>query len=112
MRSRFPRNSGRFILALMIFGAVLGIRLAPWAPDEPVVDDSPVGVVRVPQLRFRDPAALEAAVPKQRRDDGDRAAHHAAARRPPRAAHLGPRARTGQLSTVDSRRSQTLRPER
>jgi len=96
----------------MIFGAVLGIRLAPWAPDEPVVDDSPVGVVRVPQVRFRDPAALEAAVPKQRRDDGDRAAHRAAARRPPRAAHLGPRARTGQLSTVDSRRSQTLRPER
>ena len=47
MRSRFPRNSGRFILALMIFGAVLGIRLAPWAPDEPVVDDSPVGVVQV-----------------------------------------------------------------
>ena len=82
MRSRFPRNSGRFILALMIFGAVLGVRLAPWPADEPVADRPPGFVVSVPQLRFRDPAALEAAVPKQRRDDHDRAAHHPAGRRP------------------------------
>ena len=64
MRSRFPRNSGRFILALMIFGAVLGVRLAPWPADEPVADRPPGFVVSVPQLRFRDPAALEAAVPE------------------------------------------------
>ena len=81
MRSRFLRNSGRFILALMIFGAVLGIRLAPWPVDVPA--DEPAGfIVPVPQLRFRDPAALEAAVATQTRDDRDRAARHPAARRP------------------------------
>ena len=60
MRNPLPRNSGRVMLATVVFGAVLGVRLAPWPLDEPLVDDPPGFVVPVPQLRFRDPAALEA----------------------------------------------------
>ena len=98
MRSRFPRNSGRFILALMIFGAVLGVRLAPWPADEPVADRPPGFVVSVPQLRFRDPAALEAAVPEAK-------APRTFARRTYRTSHLAPR--TFRTSAPSTRISQS-----
>ena len=93
----------------MIFGAVPGVRLAPWAPDEPVVDDPPGGVVRVPQLRFRDPAALEAAVPKsEAKARGWRSRRasrrRAAPRLAPRTSDLAPGLVNSHLSILDAHR--------
>jgi hypothetical protein len=69
------------LVSLVIFGAVLGIRIGPWPVDEPVADQ-PVDIVRPPlPVRFRDPAAAEAVIPTLR--PSARIVHHTTARHAP-----------------------------
>jgi len=81
MRRRFPQNSRRVFVSIVIFGAVLGIRIGPWPVDEPVADQ-PVEIVLPPlPVRFRDPAAAEAVIPTLH--PSTRIPHHTTARHSP-----------------------------
>src|SRR5439155_27218093 len=69
------------LVSVLIFGAMLGIRLGPWPVGEPVADD-PTEIARpVLPVHFRDPAAPEAIVPPP--VGPDRNVHHIAARQSP-----------------------------
>jgi hypothetical protein len=86
MGLRFPQSSRRLFVSAVIFTAVLGIRLGPWPPGEPVAEDptaeEPTAIERpVLPVRFRDPAAPEAIVPTPHRTT--RIVHHTSARHVP-----------------------------
>ena len=84
MRLQYPRNSRRLLVSVVVFSAVLGLRLGPWPVGEPVADAPMEIVPPVLPVRFRAPAAVEI-LPKPRR--GTRIVHHTAARHLPQ--HLG-----------------------